>query len=78
MAPPPGVGAPTPGSLLEDRGPTLLAVASAMTALGLLFVVARVYCRLISIKKLVIEDYIAILTAVSCRPAMLQTVGYRH
>ncbi len=76
MAPPPGVGAPSPNSLLENRGPTLIAVTSAMSALSLLFVIARVYCRLISIKRLVIEDYIAILTSV--RPSMFQAVEDRH
>ncbi len=81
MAPPPGVGAPSPDSLLDNRGPTLIAATSAMSALGLVFVIGRIYCRLISIKRLVVEDYIAILTTV--RASMLQAVsisddGDRH
>ncbi len=47
-----------------------------MSALGLLFVIARVYCRLISIRRLVVEDYIAIFTTV--RASTFQAVGYRH
>ncbi len=65
MVPPPGIGAPTPDWPDENRGPTLIAVTATMTALGLLFTAARVYCRMISIKRLVVEDYIAVISAVS-------------
>jgi hypothetical protein len=65
MAAPPGIGAPYPDRPYENRGPTMMVVASTMTSLGVLFTSARIYCRMISIKHLAVEDYIVIISAVS-------------
>ncbi len=47
----------------------ILGVEGAMMGLAFLFVVARVYSRLISIHKLGIDDYIVIFCIVSGLPA---------
>ena len=56
---------PYPGWAEEDKGPLLLGVMGTMTGLALVFVVARVYCRLISLGRLGFDDYILILSVVS-------------
>ncbi|KAK3905154.1 hypothetical protein C8A05DRAFT_13004 [Staphylotrichum tortipilum] len=66
MAASPGTtGPPPPDSALshENNGHFLLTFMGALTGFGLLFVAARVYCRLISQKRLFVEDFIVILTA---------------
>jgi len=66
MAEPPGVGGAHPGGWAgQNNGPFFIAVMGSTTALALLFSAARIYCRLISIKRLAIEDYIVILSIVS-------------
>lgn len=55
---------PNSGWVHQNNGPMILAVAGTMTTLGLLFAIARIYSRLISIKKLGIDDYIVMVTPV--------------
>lgn len=60
---------PCPGWAGENRGPFVIAVMASMTALALLFSAARIYCRLISVKRLAVEDYIVMFSIVSTRLA---------
>ncbi|KAK3896857.1 hypothetical protein C8A05DRAFT_20261 [Staphylotrichum tortipilum] len=55
---------PYPGWADEDKRPMILSVAGALIALAFLFVVARIYCRLISIRKLRLDDFIVIFCIV--------------
>ncbi len=68
MTAPPPVVEPYPGWAAEDKRPLILGVAGTLIALAFLFVVARVYCRLISIRKLRIDDFIVIFCIVGCAP----------
>lgn len=43
----------------------ILAVTSALTGLALLFVVGRIYSRIISVGKLAVDDFIVIFCIVS-------------
>jgi hypothetical protein len=56
---------PNPGWARENNGPRVLGVTVTMTTLGFLFVLARIYCRFISVRKLAVDDYIVVLTTVS-------------
>ncbi|AEO69775.1 uncharacterized protein THITE_2014519, partial [Thermothielavioides terrestris NRRL 8126] len=51
-----------PGWARENNGPRVLGVTVTMTTLGFLFVLARIYCRFISVRKLAVDDYIVVLT----------------
>ncbi|KAK4232889.1 hypothetical protein C8A03DRAFT_19924 [Achaetomium macrosporum] len=53
---------PYPGWAQENKGPRILAVTGTMTALGFLFVVARISSRMISIKRLGIDDYLVVVS----------------
>ncbi|KAK3324941.1 hypothetical protein B0H66DRAFT_107629 [Apodospora peruviana] len=50
-----------PGFAEENKGPLILGVTSSLTALTLLFVLARVYSRILSANRLAVDDYIVIL-----------------
>ena len=56
---------PYPGWAQENRAPLMLGVTGAMTALAFLFVVGRIYSRLITLGRLGFGDYIVILCIVS-------------
>ena len=62
-SPPPFVE-PYPGFSNENKGPLIVVVTATLTALALLFVVARVYSRLLSAGKLAVDDYIVMLSIV--------------
>lgn len=66
MEEPPGADAPYPGRSHSF----VIAIMGSITALTLLFSSARIYCRLISIKMLALEDYIVILSIVSAFPSI--------
>lgn len=55
---------PYPGWAREDKGPEILAVVGAMTGLAFLFVAARLSSRMIALGRLLIDDYIVILSIV--------------
>ncbi|KAK4173346.1 hypothetical protein QBC36DRAFT_245642 [Triangularia setosa] len=57
---------PYPGYAEENKGPTILGVTSAMTLLGVVFVVARVYSRVISMGRIYLDDYIALFSIILC------------
>jgi hypothetical protein len=61
---PPPVVEPYPRWAAEDKRPVILGVAGAMIGLAFLFVVARIYCRLISIRRLRLDDFIVIFCIV--------------
>ena len=63
-SPPPPFVEPYPGFSAENKGPLIVIVTATLTALALLFVVARVYSRLLSAGKLAVDDYIVILSIV--------------
>lgn len=62
---PPDFEEPYPGWAEENKGPLILGVTSAMTTLAGLFVIGRIYSRIISLRKLAIDDYIVIVCIVS-------------
>lgn len=49
-----------PGFAEENKGPEIIIITSAMTALASIFVIGRIYSRMISIGKLGVDDYIVI------------------
>ena len=55
----------------EDNGPTIIAIVSVFTALGAIFVIARLYARLIVIRNMGLEDYCIVISFV--RHSMLAT-----
>ncbi|CAP71655.1 uncharacterized protein PODANS_6_40 [Podospora anserina S mat+] len=57
---------PYPGYAAENKGPTILGVTSAMTLLGIVFVAARVYSRVISMGKIYLDDYITLFSITLC------------
>ncbi|KAK4039654.1 hypothetical protein C8A01DRAFT_16397 [Parachaetomium inaequale] len=61
MSLPLNIEEPYPGWAQENRAPLILGVTSAMTALALLFVVGRIYSRLIAFGGLGLGDYIVII-----------------
>lgn len=68
-----------PGRDNADRGPITIIVPSVMTALALLFVLARLTSRRISGRKLAIDDYIVILSIVRAHvPAAAPLLGNTH
>ncbi|KAL2272071.1 hypothetical protein VTJ83DRAFT_1442 [Remersonia thermophila] len=58
---PPDFVEPYPGWAEENKGPLILGVTGSLTALAGLFVIGRIYSRLLSIRKLAIDDYIVIV-----------------
>jgi hypothetical protein len=60
---------PYPGWAEEDNGPLLLGVMGAMTGLAIVFVIARIYSRLILLGRLGFDDYILIISVVSSSPS---------
>jgi hypothetical protein len=62
--PPPLFVEPYPGFSDENKGPLIVIVTATLTALALLFVVARVYSRLLAVGRLAVDDYIVILSIV--------------
>jgi len=65
---PPALVEPYPGWAQEDKRPVTLGVMGALIGLALLFVVARVYCRIISLGRLGIDDYIVVFCIVGGAP----------
>lgn len=59
---------PYPGWAQEDRRPITLGIMGALIGLAMLFVVARVYCRFISVGRLAIDDYIVVFCIVGGAP----------
>lgn len=53
-----------PGWSQENKGPMILGVTGTLTGTAFLFVVARLYSRVISLGQLRIDDYIVILSIV--------------
>jgi len=51
---------PYPGWAQENKGPLILTTTSTITAITFLFVVARVYSRILSVGKLAVDDFIVI------------------
>jgi hypothetical protein len=49
----------------EDKGPTIVATCWAFTALGTVFVSARLFVRGVMLKRLQSDDYYSILALVS-------------
>lgn len=68
MSTAPGFVEPYPGWAQEDRRPMTLGIMGALIGLALLFVIARVYCRFISLGRLWIDDYIVIFCIVGGAP----------
>lgn len=68
MSTPPEFVEPYPGWAQESNRPLILSVAGTMISLAFLFVVARIYCRMISVGKLRIDDYIVIFCIVGGIP----------
>lgn len=58
------LGPNDPGYAHENRGPLTLTVASILITLSGLFVLARLYSRHISTRKLAIDDYICVFSVV--------------
>lgn len=52
------------GYAQETKGPLTITVSATLTSLCLLFVIARVYSRFVSVGKLAIDDYIVIFSIV--------------
>lgn len=68
IRPDPNAEEPYPGWAEEDNGSLLLGVMGSMTGLALVFVVARIYSRLISLGKVGFDDCIIILSVVRSLP----------
>jgi len=62
--PPPPFVEPYPGYLQESRGSIIVGVTAALTVLATLFVIGRVYSRMISVGKVFIDDWIMILSII--------------
>lgn len=64
--PPPPLPPCIPGSDFanESNGPLIVGVTTALTTLALLFVIARIYSRMISVGKIAIDDWLIILSIV--------------
>ena len=61
---------PYPGFSDENKGPLIVVVTASLTAVALVFVVARLYSRLLSVGRLAVDDYIVILSIVCSPPAL--------
>lgn len=64
----PGFVEPYPGWAGENKGPLILTVTGTLTGVAGLFVVGRIYSRLISQGRLAIDDYIVVICIVSASP----------
>jgi len=62
--PPPPFVEPYPGFSNETNGPLIVAVTTALTGLATLFVIARIYSRIISAGKIALDDWIMIVSIV--------------
>ena len=62
--PPPPFVEPYPGFNQETKGPLIVAVMSSLTALALAFVLARLYSKSISSRKVDVGDWLVILSMV--------------
>ncbi|KAK1756624.1 hypothetical protein QBC47DRAFT_452027 [Echria macrotheca] len=58
------LGPDDPGYADENKGPLTLTIASVLTSLSGLFVLARLYSRHISTRKLAIDDYICVFCVI--------------
>jgi hypothetical protein len=59
---------PYPGYAQENKGPLILTVTATLTGLCLLFVLSRLYSRMISIGKLAVDDFVVIVCIVCPAP----------
>jgi len=57
-----------PGYAQENKGPLILTVTATLTGLCLLFVLSRLYSRMISIGKLAFDDFVVIVCIVCPAP----------
>lgn len=62
--PPPPFVEPYPGFSDETNGPLIVVVTTALTGLATLFVIARVYSRMLSAGKIALDDWIIIISVV--------------
>lgn len=62
--PPPPFVEPYPGFSDETNGPLIVVVTTALTGLATLFVIARVYSRMLSAGKIALDDWIIIISIV--------------
>ncbi|KAM7203882.1 hypothetical protein V8F33_001853 [Rhypophila sp. PSN 637] len=62
--PPPPFVEPYPGFSNETNGPLIVVVTTALTGLATLFVIARIYSRMISVGKIALDDWIIIISIV--------------
>jgi hypothetical protein len=62
--PPPPFVEPYPGFSNETNGPLIVVVTTALTGLATLFVIARIYSRMISAGKIALDDWIIIVSIV--------------
>lgn len=74
----PAFAEPYPGFSDESKGPLIVVVTATVTAVALLFVMARIYSRLISVGKLAVDDYIVILSIVCSLPSLRTLQGRRR
>ena len=58
---------PYPGWAQDSRAPLILGVMGPMTSLAILFGIARIYSRLISLRRLGVDDY-TIIASIVGRP----------
>ena len=54
-----------PAVAAQNRGPTILATISAVTAISTVFAIGRVYVRSMIMKKMHYDDYLVIFSVVS-------------
>jgi len=64
---------PYPGYAQENKGPLILTVTATLTGLCLLFVLSRLYSRMISTGKLAIDDFVVIVCIVCSPPILTRT-----
>jgi len=59
----------------EDKGPLIIYVTVPMTGVAILFIVARMYSRSLSLRRLLIDDYLVIISGVR-RPLLYLIRAY--
>jgi len=62
--PPPPFVEPYPGFSQETKGPLIVGVMTSLTALTLFFVIARMYSKRISSRKVDVGDWLVIISMV--------------
>jgi hypothetical protein len=62
----PSISELPPEIVAANKGPTIAAVISSITALATLFVVARIYVKAWMLKAVSVDDYIIVVSLVSC------------